>query len=91
MIIYTDSDAMVFGDGGGCSEITPAHHYLLTTDFSIILDELANGNIPCGTGKPFPVNWKNDSADDNLAPPWIERTNYQRPPVNGFVNPFNGL
>lgn len=60
MIIYTDQKTGLFGG----IEMTPAHVYAATTDFSVILDDIASGKLPCNTGKPFPVVWKTES-DDN--------------------------
>lgn len=84
MIIYTDSNVGLFG-----TQMTPAHTHAATTDFANILDDLARGNIPCNTGKPFPVNWKteNNNVDENDLP-WFTRTNYQQMPSYGFVNPW---
>lgn len=65
MIIYTDSTSEFIG-----TSLTPAHTYAAMTDFSNILDDLARGNIPCGTGEPFPVNWDNKSNDNQV--PWFE-------------------
>ena len=89
MIIYTDSQTSVFG-----TQITPAHTHAATTDFSNILDDLANGNIPCGTGEPFPVNWSTDqpNVQDANRPPWVDRTVYEQqsqPP--GFFNPWANI
>lgn len=89
MIIYTDSNTGVFG-----TQITPAHTHAATTDFSNILDDLANGNIPCGTGQPFPVNWKTDGDNidpDANRPPWVERTVYQQQQPPGFFNPWANI
>ena len=49
---------------GNVLNTTPAATYA-TTDLSAILDNIASGEIPTGTGKPLPVNWENK---DN--PPW---------------------
>lgn len=84
MIIYTDS-ASIFGE----EQITPAHTHLATNDMSAILDDIARGNIPTGTGQPFPVNWKTDQNSQNPQdPPWVDRTVYQYPPSGGFFNPW---
>lgn len=85
MIIYTDSNVAMFGNEG--TQLTPAHTYATTSNFANILDDLAKGNIPCGTGQPFPVNWKTETNNNN--PPWINRTNYPQTPPGGFVNPFS--
>lgn len=57
MIIYTDS--LQSPDG---KRMTPAHVYSMTRDFSVILDEIANDNLPVNTQKPFPVNWEIDNT-----------------------------
>lgn len=82
MIIYTDSNVSLFG-----TQMTPAHTHAAVTDFANILDDLACGNIPCNTGRPFPVNWKTENNDNDL-PPWFKRTDYQQMPPGGFVNPW---
>ena len=66
MTIYTQSsDEMMFGEPA-----TPAHYYTGTSDFSVILEDMARGIIPVNTGSPFPVVWKSDQKDQN-SPPWI--------------------
>jgi len=45
---------------------TPAGIYVGVTDFAQILDCIASGEIPTGTGQPLPVNWNPDP--NNL--PW---------------------
>ena len=62
-IIYTDS---VVGDDGNLLNTTPAATYA-TTDLSTILDNIASGEIQCGTGVPLDVNWNEDSKI-----PWEE-------------------
>ncbi len=62
-IIYIDK---VADENGNLLNTTPAATFA-TTDLSTILDNIANGVIPCGTGKPFPVNW---GPDDKA--PWAE-------------------
>jgi hypothetical protein len=58
-IIYIDN---VADENGNLLNTTPAATFA-TTDLSTILDNIANGSIPCGTGKPLPVNWgKDDKA-----------------------------
>lgn len=78
MIIYTDSNSEFIG-----TNLTPAHTHAATTDFANILDDLSKGNIPCGTGQPFPVNWENDSKTDPNQPPWIDGSQ----PINWSTNP----
>lgn len=66
MIIYTDS----YMDP---SKMTPAHDYAAETTFENILDNIASGAIVCGTGQPFPIDWKGDSDEHPQADysnPW---------------------
>ena len=81
MILYTNGNAVSLSGEGGI-EMTPAHTYAMTTDFSKILDGLANGDIPCGSGIPFNVNW-NETRGQKL-PPWYD----SRYPNGGFINPW---
>lgn len=59
-IIYIDN---VADKDGNLLNTTPGATYA-TTDICTILDNIAKGVIPCGTGKVLPVNW----GDDNRAP-----------------------
>lgn len=52
MIIYTDGEI-------GSKPITPAHRYSYQNDFAKILEDIERGEIPCGSGRPFPVQWAN--------------------------------
>lgn len=81
MIIYTDSEINP-EDMFGVKEVTPAHLYSQTKDFSVILDDIANDKIPCGTGKPFDVVWKNDQNNNNV--PWMNGTET----FDSFINNF---
>lgn len=62
-IIYTDS---LVSEKGTLLNTSPAATYA-TTDLSTILDNIASGEIPCGTGVPLDVNWNEDSKI-----PWEE-------------------
>lgn len=42
---------------------TPAHRYVYQSDFSKILEDIAKGEIPCGSGQPFPVEFANPDDD----------------------------
>lgn len=64
-IIYTDQ---FIGGNGGPVNLTPAATYAGVTNFATILDNIASGEIPSGSGQPFPVNW-NTNPEDDL--PWF--------------------
>lgn len=84
MLIYTDEIQSKFGN------MTPALAFQETTDFSAILSEIESGNIPSGTGQPFPVEDYKEKTQNDL-PPWIaNNTNYVTnvPPV---INPWKDL
>ena len=61
MIIYTDGNM-----DATLGALTPAQALIATTDFAQILREIEVGNIPTGTGQPFPVNLK----EEDYTPPW---------------------
>ena len=62
--IYVQSeDEMVFGEPA-----TPAHYYTGISDFSTILNDMAEHKIPVNTGVVFPVVWKSDMQDPNTLP-----------------------
>lgn len=61
-IIYADQ---MSGDGVDIN-MSPATIYSGVINFATILDNIANGEIPVASGRPFPVNWK--SSDDDM--PW---------------------
>lgn len=63
-IIYTNN---LIGDNGEPINTTPAGKYAITS-LDKILDCIARGEIICGTGQPYPINW-NDKKNDN--PPWV--------------------
>ena len=42
---------------------TPAHVYVYQSDFIKILEDIARGDIPCGSGHPFPVEFENPDED----------------------------
>lgn len=84
MLIYTDEANSQFAN------MTPALAFKETTDFASILAEIEYGNIPSGTGQPFPVMDEETKKDDNL-PPWIaNNTNYSTN-VQPDMNPWVGL
>ena len=64
MIIFTDEAANIFGGIAPSPAITH-----VSRDFASILDEIARGNIPCGTGQPFDVNYKAPNPNANPWPP----------------------
>lgn len=64
-IIYADQ---IINGNGGPSNLTPAATYAGVTNFATLLDNIASGEIPSGSGQPFPVNWKSEPADDV---PWF--------------------
>ena len=71
----------------GCTEMTPALRYAGTSSFEEILTDIRNGDIPTGTGEPFPVVWKNDN-DMNLETMMEDRTPNWTGSNNGFINPL---
>ena len=71
-IIYTNN---LIGDNGKPINTTPAGKYAIT-DLAVILDCIARGEIICGTGQPYPVEWK---EEDTL--PWSDDQR-QVPPHN---------
>ena len=60
-------------------EWTPMHSYQSTTDFSTILNDIQKGELPTGTGKPFPVNF----AEEEENPP----SDFIRDHTSMFANP----
>lgn len=42
---------------------TPAHRYVYQGDFMKILEDIDKGEIPCGSGQPFPVEFTNPEDD----------------------------
>lgn len=42
---------------------TPAHRYVYQGDFGKILEDIEKGEIPCGSGQPFPVEFANPEDD----------------------------
>lgn len=60
-------------------EWTPMHAYASARDFSIILNDIQKGELPVGTGKPFPVNFPDE--EDN--PP----SQFVRDHTSMFANP----
>lgn len=69
------------------TELTPAHVYVGTTDFAVILSDMEAGKLPVGTGKPFPVEFdkENDTPKMGNLSPWIaQQTNmpYNPQPVS---------
>ena len=42
---------------------TPAHRYVYQSDFSKILEDIDKGEIPCGSGQPFPVEFADPNDD----------------------------
>lgn len=81
MIIYSDGAL-------GMKPITPAHRYVFQHDFTKILEDIDKGEIPCGSGQPFPVEFANPD-DAPKASSWSTpqpTTTYQGGNVfNGFI------
>lgn len=63
-IIYTDQ---IINSGDPMMNNTPAAVYAGLNCFATILDNIASGEIPSGSGEPFPVNWP-ESPENDL--PW---------------------
>ena len=62
---------MIVFTTGQRREMTPAHAYAATNDFALILDEITKGNLPVGTGKPFPVNFDDEKeTPKSFSSPW---------------------
>lgn len=54
---------MIISDGVVNKDLTPAHTYSYEGDFNVLLDAIANGKIPCGSGRPFPVEFADPNDD----------------------------
>lgn len=63
-IIYTDT---MMGADGLPLNTTPAAQYT-GVDIPSILECIQRGEIPCGQGNDYPVDWPNDTGSNN--PPW---------------------
>ena len=61
-------------------EQTPFHVYQGTSDFATILNDMRKGELPVGTGKPFPVNFQ---EEDNPVNPMFSR-------IKQFKDTFSG-
>ena len=58
-------DMLLYSDGVlGSKPITPAHRYVYQSEWAKILEDIEKGEVPCGSGQPFPVEW----ADPKDAP-----------------------
>lgn len=64
-IIFTDT---VIGEDGLPLNNTPGAQYA-AADIETILECIARGEIQCGTGENFPVDWPNDTGSDTV--PWF--------------------
>lgn len=64
--IYTTDTAM--GDNGLPLNNTPFAKYC-ALDLASILDLIVKGELPCGTGEDFPVDWPNS---DSANTPWAQ-------------------
>lgn len=64
-IIYTDT---AMGDDGLPLNTTPAARYA-AMDLASIFDCIVRGELPCGTGEIYPVDWP-DSDNGDL--PWSQ-------------------
>lgn len=71
-IIYTDT---LTSENGSLLNTTPAATYA-TTDLATILDNIAKGEIQCGTGVPLDVNW---NLPEDQRPPWETGSNPNNP------------
>ena len=72
-IMYTDNYSALLTNGKHA--LTPADtHGMLS--FSTIMDEIVNGSIQCGSGKPFPIVFENDKL------PWDETEKNSESPWN---------
>lgn len=77
MIIYTDGVL-------GSKPITPAHRYVWQHDFAKIIEDIDKGEVPCGSGQPFQVEFE----DPNDAPhqtSWSGNTYQGGNAFNGFI------
>ena len=55
---------MVVSDGLTTNkDLTPAHTYAYEGDFNVLLEAIANGKIPCGSGRVFPVEFADPNDD----------------------------
>lgn len=64
-IIYTDT---MVGDNGLPLNTTPGAKYC-ALDLASILDLIVRGELQCGTGEDFPVDWPSDDAANA---PWAQ-------------------
>lgn len=67
MYIFTNNQSMIS---------TPAHVYNGTSDFATILEDMKKGELPTGTGQPFPVNFDAEGdqmLSNNAASPWAQK------------------
>ena len=66
---------------------TPAHRYVYQSDFSKILEDIDKGEIPFGSGMPFPVEFADPNDDiSKMNSGWGNSTST----YNGG-NTFNGF
>jgi hypothetical protein len=70
-------------------EQTPFHVYQGTSDFATILNDMRKGELPVGTGKPFPVNFQEEDNPINPMSPWSQNytTNTYEPPRSDIIGP----
>jgi hypothetical protein len=76
--LYLDKSAKPYCTENG-EEMTPYHRYIMTKDFSEILDEISKGIIPSGTGRPFsvePIAEFETGTSNPQSNPWADLQNY---------------
>ena len=71
-------------------EMTPMHAYLGSTDFSVTLNDIHDGNFPVGTNQPFPVNFQSEENNDGRpTSPWTQNNSLltSDPPPDQIFGP----
>lgn len=82
---------LIIQDGGPFAgrACTPAHMYVYEGDFSKILEDIEKGQIPCGSGQPFPVEFTNPEDDiSKMNSGWGDQpstTYHGGNNINGFI------
>lgn len=59
---------------GNQQPMTPYHSYKSTRNFSSILNDMIKGQLPTGTGQPFPVNFNEEEEFTGPQSPWTQNT-----------------
>lgn len=88
---YNDESAdMDLLDKYGTNEMSPALKYASVTVMEDILNDIARGVIPSGTGEVFSVIWKNDAELSLEEGQRANKPNFVGSNTN-FINPIPDL